>query len=649
MTISALIWSTADLLRGDYKQSDYGKIILPFTLLRRLECVLEPTRDAVLEEYEARKSLNVPLEQFLVRKSNNSFYNTSKYTLSKLKADSNNIRENLESYITSFSANAREVFEKYEFDKQLDKLNENNLLYMIVEKFSSFDLSPEKVSNHEMGLMFEELIRKFAEASNETAGEHFTPRDIVRLTTSLLFALDDEVLTKNAVVRSLYDPTAGTGGFLSSGSEYIYELNPNATLVTFGQELNPESYAICKADMLIKGQDVSNIKHGNTLSDDQLPNKKFDYMLSNPPFGVEWKKVQKIVTDEHTQKGYAGRFGPGLPRVSDGSLLFLLHLISKMNPKEDGGSRIGIILNGSPLFTGGAGSGESEIRRYILENDLLEAIIAMPTDMFFNTGISTYIWILSNHKEEHRKNKVQLINASNMGESMRKSLGSKRKQLNDIQIDEIVRTYGDFISSKESKIFDTTDFGYRRITIERPLQLSYFSKDETKLEALKNDSAFEKLDVETQKEIFEALKTMDEKIPSQKLFEKEISKKVTLKLSASNLKLLQKHLGEHDEEAELIKDAKGKLVANPDLRDYENVPLNQDINEYFQKEVIPHVPQAWIDTSKTDSKDGLVGIVGYEIPFNRHFYEYVPPRELDVIDEELETLTKEILEILHEV
>lgn len=649
MSISALIWSTADLLRGDYKQSDYGKIILPFTLLRRLECVLEPTRDAVLNEYEARKSLNVPLEQFLVRKSNNSFYNISKYTLSKLMADPNNIRDNLESYITSFSANAREVFEKYEFDKQLDKLNENNLLYMIVEKFSSFDLSPEKVSNHEMGLMFEELIRKFAEASNETAGEHFTPRDIVRLTTSLLFALDDEILTKSAVVRSLYDPTAGTGGFLSSGSEYIYELNPNATLVTFGQELNPESYAICKADMLIKGQDVSNIKHGNTLSDDQLQNKKFDYMLSNPPFGVEWKKVQKIVTDEHTQKGYAGRFGAGLPRVSDGSLLFLLHLISKMNPKEEGGSRIGIILNGSPLFTGGAGSGESEIRRYILENDLLEAIIAMPTDMFFNTGISTYIWILSNHKEEHRKNKVQLINASSMGESMRKSLGSKRKQLNDIQIDEIVRTYGDFISSKESKIFDTTDFGYRRITVERPLQLSYFTKDETKLEALKNDSAFEKLDTETQKEIFEALKTMDEKISSQKLFEKEISKKVTSKLTASNLKLLQKHLSEHDEEAELIKDAKGKLVANADLRDYENVPLNQDINEYFKKEVIPHVPLAWIETNKTDSKDGLVGIVGYEIPFNRHFYEYVPPRELAVIDEELETLTKEILEILHEV
>ena len=349
--------------------------------------------------------------------------------------------------------------------------------------------------------MFEELIRKFAEQSNETAGEHFTPRDIVRLTTSLLFTLDDEILTKNAVVRSLYDPTAGTGGFLSSGSEYIHEINPNASLVTFGQELNPESYAICKADMMIKGQPVENIKLGNTLSDDQLSNKKFDYMLSNPPFGVEWKKVQKIVTDEHTQKGYAGRFGAGLPRVSDGSLLFLLHLISKMTPKEEGGSRIGIILNGSPLFTGGAGSGESEIRRYILENDLLEAIIAMPTDMFFNTGISTYIWILSNHKEEHRKNKVQLINASSMCESMRKSLGSKRKQLNDIQIDEIVRMYGDFINSKESKIFDTTDFGYRRITVERPLQLSYYTKDEIKIEALKNDSAFDKLDMQTQRNV----------------------------------------------------------------------------------------------------------------------------------------------------
>lgn len=575
MSISALIWSTADLLRGDYKQSDYGRVILPFTLLRRLECVLDATRDSVIAEYEARKNLGIPLEQFLIRKSNNSFYNTSTFTLQKLLADSNNIADNLESYINNFSANAREIFEKYEFTKLIEKLNENNLLYLIVEKFCTFDLSPESVSNHEMGLMFEELIRKFSEASNETAGEHFTPRDIVRLTTSLLFTLDDALLTKSGVVRSLYDPTAGTGGFLSSGSEYIHELNPDATLVTFGQELNPESYAICKADMMIKGQDVSNIKYGNTLSDDQLPHQKFDYMLSNPPFGVEWKKVQKVVTDEHIQKGYAGRFGPGLPRVSDGSLLFLLHLISKMRPHEEGGSRIGIILNGSPLFTGSAGSGESEIRRYILENDLLEAIVAMPTDMFFNTGISTYIWILSNHKEEHRKNKVQLINASNMGESMRKSLGSKRKQLSDEQINEIVKIYGEFEESKVSKIFNTTDFGYRRITVERPLK---------------------------------------------------------------------------DENGKAIL-VKGKPKIDTDARDNENVPLNEDIQAYFKREVLPHVSDAWISEDKKhcDAKDGKIGIVGYEIPFNRHFYEYTPPRSLQEIDSELDILTKEIMELLQEV
>lgn len=575
MSISALIWSTADLLRGDYKQSDYGRVILPFTLLRRLECVLDATRDSVIAEYEARKNLGIPLEQFLIRKSNNSFYNTSTFTLQKLLADPNNIADNLESYINNFSANAREIFEKYEFIKLIEKLNENNLLYLIVEKFCTFDLSPENVSNHEMGLMFEELIRKFSEASNETAGEHFTPRDIVRLTTSLLFTLDDALLTKSGMVRSLYDPTAGTGGFLSSGSEYIHELNPDATLVTFGQELNPESYAICKADMMIKGQDVSNIKYGNTLSDDQLPHQKFDYMLSNPPFGVEWKKVQKVVTDEHIQKGYAGRFGPGLPRVSDGSLLFLLHLISKMRPKEEGGSRIGIILNGSPLFTGSAGSGESEIRRYILENDLLESIVAMPTDMFFNTGISTYIWILSSHKEEHRKNKVQLINASSMGEPMRKSLGSKRKQLSDEQINEIVKIYGEFEESKVSKVFNTTDFGYRRITVEQPLK---------------------------------------------------------------------------DENGKVIL-VKGKPKIDTDARDNENVPLSEDIQAYFKREVLPHVSDAFISEDKKhcDAKDGKIGIVGYEIPFNRHFYEYTPPRSLEEIDSELDSLTKEIMELLQEV
>ncbi len=672
-SLSSLIWSTADLLRGDYKQSDYGKVVLPFTLLRRLECVLEPTRDAVLEEYEARKDLGIPLEKILVRKSGHNFYNTSKYTLSKLMSDPNNLRENIESYINSFSPNAREIFEKYEFSVQLDKLEETNLLYLIVEKFASVDLHPDRVSNHQMGIVFEELIRMFAEASNETAGEHFTPRDIVRLTTSLLFSTDDEVLTKPGIVRSLYDPTAGTGGFLTSGTEYIHEINPDATLVTFGQELNGESYAICKADMLIKGQKVENIKHGNTLSNDLLADQKFDYMLSNPPFGVEWKKVQKAVVKEHEEQGYNGRFGPGLPRVSDGSLLFLLHLISKMRPVTaneksfsfvgskpesmcnstdagtttvTGGSRIGIILNGSPLFTGGAGSGESEIRRYILENDLLEAIVAMPTDMFFNTGIATYIWILSNHKAPERKGKVQLINASDMYEPMRKSLGSKRKQISEKQMEEIVRIYGEFAASKVSKIFDTTDFGYRRITVERPLQLSFYPHDETRIEALKADKAFKKWNESLQVEVLEALSKMDE----EKIADREVFvEKLGIKLTAAQLKLLQKHLGEHDDEAALCRDKKGKLEPDPDLRDYENVPLKEDIYDYFEREVKPHVPLAWIDEKKVDKRDGKVGIVGYEIPFNRHFYEYKPPRALEEIDAELDALTEEIIELLGEI
>ena len=649
MNLSALIWGTADLLRGDYKQSEYGKIILPFTLLRRIECVLEPTRKDVIAEFEARKDLGIPLDAILTRKSKHSFYNKSNYTLDKLMADSNNIADNLKSYINDFSTNTREIFEKYDFENQIDKLSDNDLLYMIIEKFSSFDFTPDKISNHDMGLLFEELIRKFAEQSNETAGEHFTPRDIVRLTTSLLFNEDDEILIKDGLVRSLYDPTAGTGGFLSSGSEYIHELNPSANLVTFVQELNPESYAICKADMMIKGQPVENIKLGNTLSDDQLKGKEFDYMLSNPPFGVEWKKVQRQVTDEHKSQGFNGRFGAGLPRVSDGSLLFLLHLVSKMRPSKEGGSRIGIILNGSPLFTGGAGSGESEIRRYILENDYLETIVAMPNDMFFNTGIATYIWILSNNKPDHRKGKVQLINASNLGNSMRKSLGSKRKYLNEEQIVDIVKTYGDNSESKMSKIFDTTDFGFRRVTIERPLQLSFYTKDNGRLETLKSDNAFNKLKETVQTEILLALENMKSDYTDRNKFNKELQAKTPTKLTASNLKLVQKHLSEHDENAVICKDSKGKPEASSDLRDYENIPLSENINTYFDREVKPHVPTAWIDTKKTDDKDGKIGIVGYEIPFNRHFYEYTPPRDLGEIDTELETLTKEIMVMLNEI
>ncbi len=502
--LAAFIWSFADLLRGDFKQSQYGRIILPFTLLRRLEGVLADKKEAVLTEFDRLQAMNLPeeaQEKFLLKATGGlSFFNTSKMDLSKL--GESGIAANLESYILAFSKDAREIFEHFKFLEFIGQLNDANLLYKLVQKVREADLSPQAISNYEMGLVFEELIRRFAESSNETAGEHFTPRDIVRLTTSLVFMEDDDALTKDGIIRTIYDPTAGTGGFLSSDMEYAHELNPNAVIRAFGQELNPESYAICKADMLIKGQEVQNIKLGNTLSNDQLYSQKFDYMLSNPPFGVDWKKIETDIKDEHTQKGFDGRFGAGLPRVSDGSLLFLQHLISKLRDTADGGARIGIILNGSPLFTGGAGSGESEIRRYILEADLLEAIVALPTDMFYNTGISTYVWVLSNKKARERKGKVQLINAVNLCGKMRKSLGSKRNEMNEGDIATVTRAFGEFaeIEAREldkpadqksnrgrqssnpkteaaktfaSKIFNSYEFGYRRITIERPLRESY--------------------------------------------------------------------------------------------------------------------------------------------------------------------------------
>ncbi|MBT7929517.1 N-6 DNA methylase, partial [Candidatus Peregrinibacteria bacterium] len=476
--------------------------------------------------------------------------------------------------------------------------------------------------------------------------EHFTPRDIVRLTTSLLFALDDDVLTKPSVVRSLYDPTAGTGGFLSSGTEYIHELNPDAHLVTFGQELNPESYAICKADMMIKGQPVENIKFGNTLKNDYFKDQTFDYMLSNPPFGDDWKKSEDVVKKEYKDKGFDGRFGPGLPKISDGQMLFQLHLLSKMNPIDSGGGRIGIIHNGSALYSGNAGSGGSEIRRYILENDFLEAIIAMPNNMFFNTSTQTYIWILSNKKETHRHRKVQLVNASNMGKTMKKSLGDKNKELTEDDIRQIVRTYGEFEISKTSKIFDTTEFGYRRITVERPLQLSYYPHDANKLESLQNDKAFSKLKDNLGSTILTALMNIvEDKIMSRDEFKKTLN----LKLTATQFKLIQRHISVHDDEAELCRDSKGRLESNSELRDYENIPLSEDIHDYFAREVTPHMPLAWIDEKKTDKQDGEVGIVGYEISFNRYFYKYTPPRAIEEIDAELETVNKVIMEMLHEI
>ncbi|HBP5563409.1 class I SAM-dependent DNA methyltransferase [Pseudomonas aeruginosa] len=632
--LADFIWNVADVLRGDFKQSIYGRIILPFTLLRRLECVLEPTRDKVRNQYQAMKASGVDMDLILPTTAGATFYNVSQFSLGSVGSTST--RANLEDYIAKFSANARQVFEHFAFSDWLVQLDKANLLYLVTQKFASIDLHPETISNHEMGLVFEHLIRKFAESANDTAGEFFTPRDVVRLATTLVFAPDHQALNGKGVVRTVYDCAAGTGGFLSSAIEQVAEWNPNARLVPYAQELNPETYAISVADKLIQGFETRNIKLGNTLSNDQLPHEQFDYCLANPPFGVKWEKVQKQVQDEHSQQGYAGRFGPGLPRVGDGSLLFLMHLLSKRKPIELGGSRIGIVLSGSPLFNGGAGSGESEIRRWILENDWLEAIIALPTDLFYNTGIGTYIWVLSNHKDALRKGKVQLIDASAMHAPMRKSLGNKRKYLSDEQIAEIAKLHEAFEEGPNSKIFATSDFGYRRITVERPLRLR-FSVTPDKLAAYQNTKGAD------QAEAFANVQGEFDNLPA---FLKAAGIK---KLGKGALKAALACFGERDANAQPVLDDKSNQQADADLREFENVPLNQSIDDYFAREVLPHVPDAWIDTGKTDAKDGQVGIVGYEINFNRYFYVYQPPRQLAEIDADLKAVEAEIAALLGEV
>ncbi|MEN8398486.1 class I SAM-dependent DNA methyltransferase [Acinetobacter towneri] len=747
--VAAFIWSVADLLRGDFKQSQYGRVILPFTLLRRLECVLAPTKAEVLAANEKVKQMPLPeeaKEKMLLKATGGlSFFNTSELDLGSL--GQKDIRANLNNYIQNFSKDAREIFEHFKFDEFIGLLDDANLLYKVVQKFAATDLSYSAVSNHEMGLVFEELIRRFAESSNETAGEHFTPRDIVRLTTGLVFSKDDDALTKEGIIRTVYDPTAGTGGFLSSGSEYVYEHNPEAVMRVFGQELNPESYAICKADMLIKGQDVRNIKLGNTLSNDQLAYEKFDYMLSNPPFGVDWKKIEQDIKDEHEQKGFEGRFGAGLPRVSDGSLLFLMHLISKMRDTDSNGqgSRIGIILNGSPLFTGSAGSGESEIRRYILEADLLEAIIALPTDMFYNTGIATYVWVLSNKKDAERKGKVHLINATSLSSKMRKSLGSKRNYLTDEEIRTITQNYGAFEAVDtlahdgeseqqkpfSSKIFNSYEFGYRRVTIERPLRLSAQVSDaavaslrfapkpfnavmqklheqygatwtadsygqlteyEAEIRALikAEFSELKEKDIKTvlepklwleQRQLFNKAQALQSKIGTAQCDDfnafddvlKQALKDANVKLESKEKKQFIDAITWKNADAEpvinkVVKGAenplygqfayKGKVVEfvqDGDLRDAENIALDPSqsttdlIESYFKREVQPHVPDAWINADKRDAQDGEIGIVGYEIPFNRHFYVYEPPRDLAEIDADLDAISREIMALLQEV
>ncbi|GAB2902153.1 N-6 DNA methylase [Neomicrococcus lactis] len=646
-----LVWSIANILRGTFKPAQYGSVILPFTILRRLDCVLAETKDAVLKEAEAKKNLNIPLDAFLQKASGHNFFNTSLFNFAKLLDDPTNIKANILNYVQGFSENTRDIFERFDFYKTLEKLDNSDLLYHVTKDFAGIDLHPNTISNIEMGLMFEELIRRFAEASNETAGEHFTPREVIQLMVQLLLNYDDDVLTKEGIVRSIYDPTAGTGGMLTVAQEHLHALNPSASLVAYGQEINDESYAICKSDLLIKGQDISKISVGDTLANDQNIGQQFDFMLSNPPFGVEWKKIQPQIQKEHELHGFEGRFGPGLPRVSDGSLLFLLHLIRKMRPAHEGGSRIGIVLNGSPLFTGSAGSGESEIRKYLIENDFVEAIIALPTDMFYNTGIATYIWILSNSKKQKhpdRVGKIQLINGVDFFQKMRKSLGSKRKELGPNDIANIVQLYGAFEDNGEtSKIFNNQDFGYSTITVERPLKLNFACTPE-RIKAVLAQKPVEKLSDHDKQLLEKTLTKLGDHATklwkNRDAFSKVLKPALTgagLKLGVPVMKAVLAGLSERDETADTCKGPKGTPEPDTDLRDTENVPLGENIQEYFAREVLPHVPDAWIDETKTKT--------GYEIPFTRHFYTYVAPRALEEIDADLNKLISEITELLSEV
>ncbi|MFC1713679.1 N-6 DNA methylase [Candidatus Poribacteria bacterium] len=656
--LANFIWSVADRLRGDYKQSDYGKVILPFTVLRRLDCVLEPTKQKVLDSLSRVENMNIQnVDPLLNNVAGLSFHNRSQYTFDKLKGDPDKIADNLRNYINGFSANAREIIEYFNFDDQINRLEGANLLFQIVSRFCDIDLHPDKVGNIEMGHIFENLIRRFSELSNETAGEYFTPREVIRLMVNLLFVNDREILTREGIVKTVYDPACGTGGMLSIAEEYLRKLNPSARLEVFGQEINPESYAICKSDMLIKGQNVSNIKLGNTFTIDGLEDEKFEYMLSNPPFGVNWKKVQKDVEQEKARRGDDGRFGAGLPRVSDGSLLFLQHMISKMKP-TDGGSRIGIVFNGSPLFSGGAGSGESDIRKWIIESDMLEAIVAMPEQLFYNTGIATYVWIVTNRKSPERKGKAQLVNAVSFFNKMTKSLGNKRNKIGDDQIGTITRIYGDFQENEYCKIFDNEDFGYWRITVERPLRLN-FQADPERIDGFKESKAFKTLasrSGESQMvmkglgEDQQAISRMLSEMDSARLYKNREEFTEALKgqietsgvrVSSSVFKAILNALSERDETADICVDSKGNPEPDPDLRDYENVPLKEDIQTYFQREVSPHVPDARIDESKTKK--------GYEINFTRYFYEYKPLRGLEEIRADILKLQQETEELMKEV
>jgi len=666
----SFIWSVADLLRGPYRPNQYKDVMLPLTVLRRLDCVLEPTKDKVIKKYESLEDSKITKpEKILNRVAGQSFHNTSHFTFEKLKDDPDHIAANLTQYIKSFSNHAREIIEHFGFEEHIAKLEKADRLYQVVAKFCEIDLHPDKVSNIEMGYIFEELIRRFNEASNEEAGDHFTPREVIRLMVNLIFAPDNDTLTTKGIVKTLYDPAAGTGGMLSVSEEYLRELNPDATLEVFAQDYNPQSYAICGSDMMIKGQGLDNIRFGDSFTNDYFSDKTFDYMLANPPFGVEWKPQQNFIKKEHDEQGYGGRFGAGLPRINDGSFLFLQHMISKMKEREEGGTRLAIVFNGSPLFTGAAGSGESDIRKWIIDSDWLDAVVALPDQLFYNTGISTYLWIVTNRKEKERRGKIQLIDATGFFLKMRKSLGNKRNEIGDgcdgkaDHIGEITRLYGDFTEGEYVKIFDNTDLGYQRITVERPLCLNFMVNDErlgkvreanqfVNLATSKKRKDTEKAEAEIaegkkmQQSILSALDTISSSgvVKNRDEFTnlmKSAFMHSGLKIPAPLFKAILMALSERDETADRCTGKNDNPEPDSDLRDYENVPLKEDIADYMAREVLPHVPDAWVDESKIK--------IGYEINFNRYFYKYTPPRPLDVIEGELKGIEKEIAEMLGEM
>ncbi|MCK5125216.1 MAG: SAM-dependent DNA methyltransferase [candidate division Zixibacteria bacterium] len=664
------IWSIANLLRDDFKRSKHPDVILPLTVLRRLDCALKKTKSDVLKKHKQYKGKLQEMDGLLKKASGYGFYNTSKYDFEKLLDDPKNIGKNLRLYINAYSPSMREIIEKFKFNTQIDALEDANLTYQVIEKFSNVDLHPDIVSNLAMGYLFEELIRRFNEASNENPGEHFTPREIIQMMVNILFAPDLDILKKKRIIKTVYDPACGSGGMLTEAKKWILKsVNETAQIELFGQEVNPETFAIAKSDLLLKGENAENIKFGSTLSRDELHGVKFDYMLSNPPYGKEWKKDQKEIRKE-AELAFKGNFGAGLPRISDGQLLFLQIMLAKMKPRN-GGSRIAIVMNGSPLFTGDAGSGESEIRRWIIEEDWLEAIIALPNQLFYNTGIYTYIWILSNKKSPHHKGKVKLINAVNSYAKMRKSLGDKRNYITPEQIKELTKLFLNGDGSKLVQDHPNEFFGYRKITVERPLKLN-FQANEERIERLQAETAFknlakskkrdplkkaedEKLGLALQIKIIKTIGSIGDKLYKNRDAFVEVVitafDKAKLKLDSPLKKAILKGLSERDETADIITDKKGNPEPDTELRDYESVPLGEDINEYFKREVIPHVPDAWISQDKKyrDHKDGEIGKIGYEISFTRYFYEYKPLRPLEDINSEIKILEGEIAGMLKDL